>query len=158
MMTSASSLARLEREGKLRRQEADLDYLEDLLAAAGRNFEAGRLLLGQADEAAFKLDYDGLLQVSRAILLSRGYRPDDGEQHRTTFLAAGEILGPHFEDVIRKIQKFRIKRNACLYNPGEVIGKSEAGAIHKTAQEFWVRVREHLKRENPQLALFDEIY
>lgn len=118
-MASESSLARLEREGKLRRQAADLDYLRDLLAAARRNFVAGRLLLDKADEAAFKLYYDGLLQVSRAVLLFRGYRPDDGEQHRTTFLAAGEILGP---------------------------------------REFWSQVREHLKRENPQLVLFDEIF
>ena len=62
-MASGSSLARLEREGKLRRQEADPDYLEDLLAAA----------------------------------------------------------------------------------------------IHKTAREFWSQVRAYLKRENPQLALFEEI-
>ncbi len=156
-MASGSSLARLEREGKLRRQAAELDYLEDLLAAARRNFEAGRLLLDKADEAAFKLYYDGLLQVSRAVLLFRGYRPDDGEQHRTTFLAAGEILGSRFEEVIRKIQKFRVKRNCCLYDPKDIIGPSEAAAIHKTAREFWSQVREYLKRENLQLALFDEI-
>lgn len=156
-MSYGSSLAKLEREGKLRRQEADLDYLESLLAAARRNFDAGRLLLDKAGEAAFKLYYDGLLQVSRAILLSRGYRPDDGEQHRTTFLAAGEILGSHLEDVIRKIQKIRIKRNACLYDPSDVIGKGEAAAIHKIAREFWSYVREHLQRENPQLKLFDDV-
>jgi hypothetical protein len=156
-VASGSSLARLEREGKLRRQAAEIDYLRDLLAAARRNFTAGRLLLDNADEAAFKLYYDGLLQVSRAVLLLRGYRPDDGEQHRTTFLAAGEILGSRFEEMIRKIQKYRIKRNCCLYDPKDIIGPSEAAAIQRTAQEFWSQVREYLKHENPQLVLFDEI-
>jgi hypothetical protein len=156
-MASGSSLARLEREGKLRRQEADCGYLEDLLAAARRNFDAGRLLLDKADEAAFKLYYDGLLQVSRAVLLLHGYRPDDGEQHRTTFLAAGEILGSRFEELTRKIQKLRIKRNECLYNPKGLIGASEAAAIHIIARVYWSEVREYFIRENAQLVLFDEI-
>jgi hypothetical protein len=40
-------------------------------------------------------------------------RPDDGEQHKTTFLAAGMIMGSEFDDIIRKIQKFRKKE--CVH-------------------------------------------
>ncbi|MDH4272266.1 MAG: hypothetical protein OEW18_09855 [Candidatus Aminicenantes bacterium] len=156
-MTSESSLAKLLSAGRLKRQKAGLDYLNDLLEAACRNFEAARVLQGQVDEAAFKLYYDGLLQVSRAVVLLAGFRPDDGEQHKTTFLAAGEILGAEFEDLIRKIQKFRIKRNDCLYEPRGLIGKSEAQAIQQTAKAFWARVRTHLKDKNPQLRLFEEL-
>jgi len=155
-MTSESSLTRLEREGKLRRQSPDLGYLNDLLDAARRNFEAARIVQGKVDEAAFKLYYDGLLQVSRVVLLTAGYRPDDGEQHRTTFRAAGEILGPDFADLIRKIQKYRIKRNECVYEPTGLLGMSETDAIHQTAKAFWAKVRAHLERKNPQLRLFEE--
>lgn len=155
-MNSDSFLAKLAREGKLRRQKADSDYLNDMLDAAHRNFEAARFVQGKVDEAAFKLFYDGLLQVSRVIVLSRGYRPDDGEQHKTTFLAAREILGPDYEEFIKKIQKFRIKRNDCIYDPRGWIGKAEAEAIHKTAKEFWDKVRAYLEKENPQLNLFKE--
>lgn len=156
-MTSEASLARLMNAGKLKRQKAGIDYLNDLLEAARRNFEAARVLQGQVDEAAFKLYYDGLLQVSRAVVLLAGFRPDDGEQHKTTFLAAGEILGAEFEDLIRKIQKFRIKRNDCVYEPRGLIGRSEAEAIQQTARAFWARVRTHLKDKNPQLRLFDDL-
>lgn len=144
-------MARLAREGKLKPQKADFDYLNGLLDAPGKNFEAALLLQGKVDEAAFKLFYDGLLQISRAIVLMRGYRPEDGEQHRTTFLAAGEILGSEFEDLIRKIQKFRVKRNECLYEPRGLIGKVEVAAIHQTAQEFWKKVRSYIEKESPQM-------
>ena len=156
-MSSDSSLDKLVREGKLRPQKADAPYLNDLLEAAHRNFEAACLLQGRVDEAAFKLYYDGLLQVSRAVLLLEGLRPDDGEQHKTTFLAAGMILGSELEDLIRKIQKFRIKRNESIYDPKGLVGASEAQAIYQTARSFWSKVRSHLRKADPQLKLFEDI-
>ena len=150
-------MVELVRAGKLRPQTAETPYLNDLLEAACRNFEAGRLLQGHVDEAAFKLYYDGLLQVSRAVLLLESLRPDDGEQHKTTFFAAGMILGPEFDDLINKIQRFRIKRNRCIYDPTGVIGESEAEAIYQTARSFWAKVKEHLGRTDPQLKLFGDL-
>ena len=156
-MNSRALFDRLEKEGKLKRQKADADYLNALLDAAGRNFEAALVVRGQVDEAAFKLFYDGLLQISRVILLLNGLRPDDGEQHKTTFLAAGEILGPEYEDLIRKIQKLRVKRNLCLYDPQGLIGKSETEAMYITAKKFWNKVRSYLEKTNPQLRLFGKL-
>ena len=156
-MRSGNLFDRLSREGKLKHQKAGLDYLNALLEAAGRNFGAALLLRGKVDEAAFKLFYDGLLQISRVIVLLHGYRPDDGEQHKTTFLAAGEILGTEYEDLIGKIQKLRIKRNNCIYDPKGLIGKSETEAMFNTAKKFWNKVRSHLESANPQLKLFDEL-
>lgn len=153
-MTSKSLLADLEREGKLRRQPVAPAQLEGLVDAARRNFEAARALQGQIDEAAFKLYYDGLLQIGRVVLLSAGYRPCDGDQHKTTFQAAGEILGPDLEDLIRKLQKFRIKRNDCVYEPTGLLGKSEVEAIGRTAAAFLVAVKTHIRKTNPQLELF----
>lgn len=68
-------------------------------------------------------------------MLTAGYRPAGGERHRTSFEAAGEILGPDFTDLIRKIHKFRIKRNACVYDPAGLIANNEAEAIHQTARD-----------------------
>ena len=155
--SSTSSLTRLEREGKLKRQRTGTAYLDELLEAARRNFEAARVVRGRVDEAAFKLFYDGLLQISRAVVLMSGYRPDGGEQHKTTFLAAGEILGPDYEDLIRKIQKFRIKRNDCIYDPKGLIGSAETEAIYGTAAAYWRKVRTYLETQNPQLTLFKDV-
>jgi len=145
-MSSRTLFDKLSKEGKLKRQKADIDYLNALLNAARRNFEA-----------AFKLFYDGLLQIRRVVVLLSGYRPDDGEQHKTTFLAAGEILGAEYEDLIRKLQKLRIKRNICVYDPKDLIGKSETDVMYKTARKFWNKVRVYLEKANPQLRLFKEL-
>jgi len=117
-------LTRLLKEGKLRKQSTGDSYLNNLLYAAQRNFEAALLIKGRIDEASFKLFYDGILQIGRLILLINGYRPGDGEQHKTTISVAGELLGSEFEILMRKIQRFRIKRNNCLYNPQGLISKS----------------------------------
>jgi len=150
-------LERLSKEGKLKTQKADLDYLNAMLDAARKNFDAALATRAIAEEAAFKLFYDGILHVSRVVVLLNGYRPDDGEQHKTTFYAAGEILGPDYEDLIKKMQRLRVKRNACIYDPAELIGKSETDAIHKTAKKFWSMVRVYLEKANPQLRLFKEL-
>lgn len=155
-MSLENLLDELVKEGKLKRQDTGVNYLNSLLDAAKRNFEAAALVKGKIDEAAFKLVYDGLLQIGRLILLLNGYRPDDAEQHKTTFLVAGELLGKEYNDLISKIQRFRIKRNICIYEPKGLINKSEVGAIHRIFQEFWRKVRIYLKEKNPQLKLFNE--
>ena len=156
-MSLKSLLNRLIREGKLSIQETDIAYLQNLLDASKRNFEAASLIKGKIDDAAFKLSYDGLLQLGRVILLLNGFRPVDGEQHKTTFKVAGEFLGKDYADLINKIQRYRIKRNNCIYDPKILISRLEADAIHKTAQEFWKRVRSYLLGKDPQLRLFEEI-
>jgi len=156
-MSSSKLFERLCKEGKLKPQKADLDYLNAMLDAARKNFDAALAVRAIAEEAAFKLFYDGLLQISRVVVLLKGYRPDDGEQHKTTFFAAGEILGSEYEDLIRKMQKLRVKRNACIYDPRDLIGKSETDAIYDTARKFWKRVRVYLEKANPQLTLFKEL-
>jgi hypothetical protein len=76
-------LERLSKEGKLKPQKASLDYLNAMLDAARKNFDAALAVRAIAEEASFKLFYDGLLQISRVVVLLNGYRPDDGEQHKT---------------------------------------------------------------------------
>lgn len=155
-MSLKNLLYKLIKEGKLKRQDTGIDYLNNLLDAARRNFEAAAIVKGKVDEASFKLVYDGLLQIGRVILLVNGYRPDDGEQHKTTFSVSGEFLGKEFNDLINKIQKFRIKRNDCIYEPRGLISKSETEAIYKTSQEFWSKAKVYLQKRNPQLKLFKE--
>lgn len=150
-------LDKLINEGKLRKQETDIRYLNKLIHAAKRNFVASSLVKGKIDEAAFKLCYDGLLQIGKVMLLINGYRTDDGEQHKTTFFVAGKILGSEYSMLIQKIQKYRIKRNTCIYDPEIFITKAEAKNIHLTAQKFWSEVKVYLSRKNSQLELFDEL-
>ena len=149
-------LAKLLEEGKIKKQETDINYLNGLLSAAHQNFSAAKYNFdGEFMDTAFKSAYDGLLQISRVILLLNGYRPDDGEQHKTTFLVAGAFLGKEFDDLIAKIDRYRIKRNNAVYQPINFISKSEVSGILESSKEFWIAVKKYLKENNNQLELFD---
>ncbi len=93
--------------------------------------------------------------MSRVILLLNGYRPNDGEQHKTTFMVAGVILGENFKELIERIDRYRVKRNIAIYQPIDFLSKSEAEGILDTAKEYWLSVKKYLKTKNPQFELFD---
>jgi uncharacterized protein (UPF0332 family) len=155
-MNLENLLNELLKAGKIKKQQTDISYLNASLYAASQNFAAAKYnLTGGYMDAAFKSAYDGLLQISRVILLLNGFRPDDGEQHKTTFAVAGAFLGKEFEELIGIIDRYRIKRNNIIYQPITTISKSEAENILKSAEEYWKKVKEYLKSQSGQLELFD---
>jgi len=154
MMESLKSLLeKLENQGKLKKQKAGIDYLNDLLHAADRNFRAAAANVDDFEETAFKAAYDGMLQISKVVLLLNGYKTDDGEQHKTTFEVAGAILGSEFGELINKINVYRKKRNMCVYEAG-LVTRKEAENILKTSGEYWRKVKEYLRENAEQLKLF----
>ncbi len=155
-MNLKNLLNKLLEEGKIRNQKTDINFLNALLSAAHQNFLAAKYNLeGGFSETAFKSAYDGLLQISRVILFLNGFRPDDGEQHKTTFLVAGALLGDDFSELIQKIDRYRIKRNNAVYQPTDFISRSESAGILNSAKEYWSVVKKYLKSKNKQLELFD---
>jgi len=149
-------LDKLLKENKIRKQDTDINYLDGLINSARQNFLSAKYNLeGHFYETAFKSAYDGLLQISRVILLLNRYRPDDGEQHKTTFIVAGAILGEEFRELIERIDRYRVKRNRAIYQPIDFLSKSEAEGIMEVAEEYWGVAKDYLKRENDQLKLFE---
>lgn len=155
-MNSKDLLNKLLKEGKIKKQDVDINYLNGLLNAAHQNFLAAKYNLdGDYSGTAFKSAYEGLLQISRVILFLNGYRPDDGEQHKTTFLVTRVFLGKDFKELVEKIDRYRIKRNKAVYQPIDFISKNEAVGILESAEEYWRLVKNYLKEKNKQLELFD---
>src|SRR3989339_381949 len=147
--------SKLAQEGKIRKQATDRSYLNGLLGSARQNFLAAKHNLNDFPETAFKSAYDGLLQISRTLLLDNGYQTDDGEQHKTTFLAAGVILGDRFKELVGRVDRYRIKRNQAVYQPIDFVSKSEAEAILQASGEYWRAVKSYLKEQDGQLELFN---
>lgn len=155
-MNLENLLNKLLKDGKIRKQDTDINYLNGLLGSARQNFSSARYNLeGHFYETAFKSAYDGLLQISRVVLLLNGYRPDDGEQHKTTFMVAGAILDGKFNELIERIDRYRVKRNRAVYQPIDFLSKSEVEGILETAKEYWHFIQKYLKEKNSQLELFD---
>ncbi len=155
-MNLENLLEQLLKAGKIKKQSTDDSYLNASLYAASQNFTAAKYNLeGGYLDTAFKSAYDGLLQISRVILLLHGFRPSNGEQHKTTFAVAGSFLGNEFNELIGTIDRYRIKRNNIIYQPLILISRNEAENIIKSSEEYWQKVKKYLKSQSRQLELFD---
>lgn len=148
-------MEKLQKEGKLKKQTTDSTRVNSLLESAYKNLKGAEKIMNEFEEISFKSAYEGLLQISRAVLGINGYRTDDGEQHKTTFLVAGAILGDEFLNLVQKIDRYRIRRNNSVYEPTLPITKAEAENILKTSKEYWKLVRRYLEEKDPQLKLFE---
>jgi len=154
-MSLQKLLKELETQGKIKKQKTDESYLNGMLHSASINFKAAADNMNRYNEVAFKAAYDGLLQISRVVLLINGYRPHDGEQHKTTFIVAGAFLGDEFNDLISKIDSYRRRRNECIYNPIDSISSKEAESILETSKKYRAIVAQYLRSLNVQLDMFD---
>lgn len=155
-MNLENLLNQLLKQGKVKKQTTEVSSLNGYLAAASQNFAAAKYnLSGGYPGTAFKSAYDGLLLLSRVVLLLNGFRPDDGEQHKTTFMVAGALLGAEFAELIGLIDRYRIKRNNIVYQPLTAISQKEAKNILLTAEEYWLKVKQYLKNKSGQLELFN---
>jgi hypothetical protein len=75
-------IKKLERERKVRKQKAGLVQVEALLKEAVLDLEEAKRISAVAERATYLLAYNGMLKAGRALLLLRGYVPDDGGNTR----------------------------------------------------------------------------
>ncbi len=149
-----SYLKRLESRGFLRKEKIGIDQVKALLAGAYKNIAASEKNLSIDEEACYTLAYNAMLKISRALVFLQGYRPHDGQQHKTTIEITGVILGEEFKNLIDMFDIMRKKRNQFTYDPLLPLSLTEAKTALKTAKEFHMKVKLYLDEQYPQLKLF----
>lgn len=148
-------LKRLESAGLLKKERIGIDQIRALLMSASKNIIASEKNLSIDEEACYTLAYNAMLKAARALVFLQGYRPHDGQQHKTTIEVAGEILGKEFSELVEMFDKMRKKRNQFTYDPMLPLSLTEAKTALKTADDFYKRVRNFLDKKYPQLKLFE---
>jgi len=114
----------LERQGLIKRLPVDRKKVDDALAHARRDLAtAGTILPGDRDWA-YTIAYNAVLQAGRALMFSRGYRPDGANQHVAVVKFAELFLEE--SDTIT-FDRMRRKRNSSVYDTAGTITESEAG-------------------------------
>ena len=73
-------IRRLEKEGKIRKQKAGFVQIEALLKEAILDLEEAKKIVQLAERATYLLAYNSMLKAGRALLLLRGFVPDDVAQ------------------------------------------------------------------------------
>jgi len=147
-------LRELLKQGKLKKQKTGRPYIEGLLQSAENNFCSALANISHFNETAFKSAYDGILQISRVVVFVNGYRPHDGGQHKTTLIVSGAFIGEESEALMRKLDRYRKRRNENIYHPVDLISYKEAKAIIDSAKEYYCIVKRYLRGVDPQLELF----
>ena len=142
---------RLEREGKIRRQKAGFIQVEALLREAVLDLQEAKRIVQVAERATYLLAYNGMLKAGRALLLLKGYVPDDGAQHKTIVEMTAAVLGEEYRSLTEQFETMRRKRNDLTYEAGTLLSKSEAQRAFADAIELVKGTLAEVKSENPQM-------
>jgi len=118
----------------------------DLKAAEG-NFQIDYVI-------SYGCSYSAMLKSGRALMFLFGYRPTDGQQHKTVVLFCKKALGENFAKLVAKFDDMRNLRNKFTYDePGIQVSEQEAKQAFVSAKEFVTSIYDFIEKKNPQIKL-----
>lgn len=125
-------------EGKLKKQKPHADQIQVLLSRAKRHIDVARKNISIDLETAYTLAYNSMLKAGRALVLAKGYRTDDGGQHKTTVDFCKFFVPATSADLTTIFDRMRRNRNILQYDPHEAseIDEEEAKDAIESARGF----------------------
>jgi uncharacterized protein (UPF0332 family) len=136
--------------GLIKKQEINFIQIEKHILRAYKDLKVAKINLTIDEEVAYNYAYLAMLRCARGLLFLKGFRPSDGQQHKTVIEIVYSILGKNFKDLIEKFDRMRRKRNQFTYDPFLPVSKEEAENALKSAENFLKKVSEFIKKETPQ--------
>jgi uncharacterized protein (UPF0332 family) len=147
------AVTKLEKEGKIRKQKAGIVQVDALLREAILDLKEAKKIAHLAERATYLLAYMAMLKAGRALLLLKGYVPDDGAQHKTVVEVTSIILGEKYKSLAQQFETMRRKRNEITYEAGILLTKSEAEKAFLDAISLIEKILAEVKAQNPQIEL-----
>lgn len=144
-------ISKLEKDGKIKKQKVGIVQIEALLKQAMLDMREAKKISHLAERATYLLAYMAMLKAGRALLLLKGYVPDDGAQHKTVVEMTAAILGDKYKNITAQFETMRRKRNEMTYEAGALLSKSEAEKAFSDAIVLIKKILAEVKALNPQL-------
>jgi uncharacterized protein (UPF0332 family) len=138
---------RLIKLGRIKPYKARPEEIQQLFKVSLRDLAAAARNLEEAPDWAYSMAYNAILQTSRALMLSEGYRPRGGEQHATVVEFTQEKLGPAFGEQASLFDQMRRKRNRVIYEVAGLVSKREARQAVEFAKKFVAELTEAISRQ-----------
>lgn len=135
----------LEREGLVKKLPYDREKVMDAIGLAHRDLKTARSILDSDRDWAYTIAYNAVLQAGRALMFSKGFRPDGTNQHIAVVKFTALFLE---KDDAAIFDRMRRKRHRSVYDTAGVISETEAGSAVEYAG-ILVRKIELLIRERP---------
>lgn len=136
--------------GLLKEQEVSFDSIEKYILRAEKEIKAAEANLAIDEGVAYTTAYSAMLHAGRALMLLKGFRPSDGNQHKTVVEFAGFILGKEFKTLVQHFDKIRKKRNIFIYEVNISFSDTEVINAIKKAAELVGIIKAAIKKANPQ--------
>ena len=130
----------LEREGLIRKLPYDRKKVEDAIGLAHRDLRTSRTILSTDHDWAYTIAYNAVLQAGRALMFSKGYRPDGANQHISVVKFAELYLDSKYAIIFDRMRR---KRNSSVYDMAGSISDTEAESAVRHA-EVLIRMIEGL--------------
>lgn len=150
-------IQKLKKQGKIKKQKAGIVQIEALLKEAILDLKEAKKISHIAKRATYLLAYMSMLKAGRALLLFKGYMPDDGAQHKTVVEVTSAILGEKYRNLTEQFETMRRKRNEMTYEAGILLTKSEAKKAFSDAVSLIQKILKEVKSKNPQLEIKFEL-
>ena len=149
-MTFDNFIKEYTKRGLIKKQGKNLSAIENLISRSYVEIKAAQANIKIDEGIAFTVAYTAMLHAGRALMLSKGYRPDDGYQHKTVVDFASIALGENYKTLVLHFDKMRRTRNKFTYEVSISISEEEVNQGLKSASELIKAVRSLIEKEDPQ--------
>ncbi len=133
---------------RLEQVKPDPLLIERLLEASRRNIQDAEIT-AVSNENRFDAAYKAIMQLAKAVLLSKGYRTLTSKpgHHQTMIHCLSKIIGLH-EDTLIILDALRKQRNAVDYS-GDRVSDSVVNECVGHAKSLFVEVGKRMDLEHP---------
>jgi len=139
---------RLIKGGRIKPYNARPSEIEQLLKVASRDLNASARNLDNDPDWAYSMAYNAILQASRALMLSNGYRPRGSEQPATVVEFVKEMLSPTYADQINLFDQMRRKRHRVIYEAAGLVSKRKAEQAITFSKNFVEKIAVIIKKQH----------
>jgi uncharacterized protein (UPF0332 family) len=137
--------------GLIREEKIGFDQVVKHLNRARKDLKVAKANIKIDSEASYNYAYLAMLRTGRGLMLSFGFRPIDGEQHKTVVAFCEYFLGSELSNLVKHFDRMRRKRNRFTYDePGLLVSETETKKSFKDAAIFVEKVSNFIQSKNPQ--------
>ena len=135
-------------------EQIGFDQIIKHIERARQDLKVSKANLKIDSEAACNYAYLAMLRTGRALMFSFGFRPIDGQQHKTIVIFAEAVLGKDFFLLLARFDRLRKFRNRFTYEePGILVSRQQTEDALATANQFVNKVTDFIHKKNPQIKL-----
>ncbi len=144
------SLSEWQKNGWLKVHQPTQQEILDLLALADRDLKSAKVK-GLDNDWRFNIAYNAALQAGTAALVASGYNVLKGDSHHFRVISSLAFTVGLEKELIEKLDRYRKKRSASIYDIAGAITDGEAKTMLGLAQDLVDQIYAWLLQNHPAL-------